>query len=441
MPAPPPASPPGPPPFTREFAAVLRYELGQVAERRRAVLGIPPDDVPAGDDVRFQAQMMNLTGLAFSGGGIRSGTVNLGVLQALASLGMLTRLDYLSTVSGGGYVGGWLAGWIRRETDAARELAPAGTGDGEVGRSAVANVQHQLDPSRLAEAKAERSFPGPVREQYRVVDEEPEPVRHLRSYSRYLTPRAGPFSLDTWAVFSIYVRNLTITLLTILPVVASVILFFRLLILPYQLGRPGAFLPIEVWVGVAFSPLVLAYVRVGKSLRRVRSELTYRTENNRKVWPIPEPAGSRWWDRLLIALCLIFSAVLVLYLFGRDPDGSLPARTLQSRVRYTEPSDSALEWYVVPALAAVFLLGVSIFLWVRRCRLLDAARPLNPAGPDPSVPFHWSAFGYAVLWSVGMVVLLTPLLSPGYGGEAVGPWGRAALLCALMCAGTRSRGK
>ncbi len=46
-----------------------------------------------------------LTGLALSGGGIRSAIFNLGVMQAFAKRGLLHHLDYLSTVSGGGYTG------------------------------------------------------------------------------------------------------------------------------------------------------------------------------------------------------------------------------------------------------------------------------------------------------------------------------------------------
>jgi predicted acylesterase/phospholipase RssA len=46
-------------------------------------------------------------GLALSGGGIRSATFSLGVLQELHARGLLTACDYLSTVSGGGYGGGW----------------------------------------------------------------------------------------------------------------------------------------------------------------------------------------------------------------------------------------------------------------------------------------------------------------------------------------------
>lgn len=47
-------------------------------------------------------------GLALSGGGIRSATFSLGVVRALAKKGKFVRYDYLSTVSGGGYLGGML---------------------------------------------------------------------------------------------------------------------------------------------------------------------------------------------------------------------------------------------------------------------------------------------------------------------------------------------
>ena len=56
--------------------------------------------------------MEHLAGLAFSGGGIRSASFAIGVLQGLASLKLLNWFDYLSTVSGGGFAGGWLAAWL-----------------------------------------------------------------------------------------------------------------------------------------------------------------------------------------------------------------------------------------------------------------------------------------------------------------------------------------
>jgi len=80
------------------------------------------------------------TALCFSGGGIRSATFGLGVLQGLAAHSwsskhpatpprLLAGVDYLSTVSGGGYLGGWFSAWVSRHKDGAagviRELAAA----------------------------------------------------------------------------------------------------------------------------------------------------------------------------------------------------------------------------------------------------------------------------------------------------------------------------
>ena len=48
--------------------------------------------------------------IALSGGGIRSATFSLGILRALSSLKLLHKVDYLSTVSGGGYVGAFYCG-------------------------------------------------------------------------------------------------------------------------------------------------------------------------------------------------------------------------------------------------------------------------------------------------------------------------------------------
>ncbi|MEY4918530.1 MAG: hypothetical protein RL616_2443, partial [Verrucomicrobiota bacterium] len=62
----------------------------------------------------------NRFGLALSGGGIRSATFNLGLLQAFGQLGILKNVDYLSTVSGGGYVGGFWTAWLHRQ----REKSP-----------------------------------------------------------------------------------------------------------------------------------------------------------------------------------------------------------------------------------------------------------------------------------------------------------------------------
>jgi hypothetical protein len=57
---------------------------------------------------RNVAAGQNAVGLALSGGGIRSASFSLGVVQMLAHAGMLSDVDFLSTVSGGGYTGSFL---------------------------------------------------------------------------------------------------------------------------------------------------------------------------------------------------------------------------------------------------------------------------------------------------------------------------------------------
>jgi predicted acylesterase/phospholipase RssA len=49
---------------------------------------------------------VQLTGLAFSGGGIRQATFHTGLLQALHDMERLPKIDYLSTVSGGSSIAG-----------------------------------------------------------------------------------------------------------------------------------------------------------------------------------------------------------------------------------------------------------------------------------------------------------------------------------------------
>src|SRR3954467_8338029 len=58
--------------------------------------------------LRRRKSSLSGIGIAVSGGGIRSATFALGVFQGLAHLKRLKHIDYLSTVSGGGYFGSFL---------------------------------------------------------------------------------------------------------------------------------------------------------------------------------------------------------------------------------------------------------------------------------------------------------------------------------------------
>ncbi len=148
-----------------------------------------------------QAHDEQLLGLALSGGGIRSATFNLGVLQGLAELRLLKIFDYLSTVSGGGYIGAWLTAWIQR-----------------VGIEQVSD--------ELGAVPADRTVKNGTHGAPEVAA-----VRFLRSYSNYLTPQLGLLSSDTWTLVAVYLRNFLLNLIILVATFTTVLLAPRLILL------------------------------------------------------------------------------------------------------------------------------------------------------------------------------------------------------------------
>jgi hypothetical protein len=160
---------------------------------------------------------MKGSAVCLSGGGIRSASFCLGVLQGLARFSVkrapkadlnpleglgnsaLEKLDYLSTVSGGGYIGSWLMAWATH--------------------AQYKNVVQLL--ARPAETAA---------------DPEPQPIRHLREYTSYLTPRYG-FTLDTMTLLAIVLRNLILNWMILVP---AVVVLFCLPEFFYQLSAAVA---------------------------------------------------------------------------------------------------------------------------------------------------------------------------------------------------------
>jgi hypothetical protein len=147
-------------------------------------------------------------GLALSGGGIRSATFGLGVLQALARSGLLSAFHYQSTVSGGGYIGAFLQGLIRRGGFA----------------HAFAVLRARLD---------ERAPPpdSPDRDAHDAETAERlhRPIRHLREYSNYLAPRKSPFSGDTLAIVGTTARNVLLIQLQLCALILVLVLLPLLL--------------------------------------------------------------------------------------------------------------------------------------------------------------------------------------------------------------------
>ena len=78
---------------------IFPAELKEIAKRRHTL------DFAEPEPTAKPSVKNGLVGLALSGGGIRSATFSLGVIQALIEKGKFKIVDYISTVSGGGYIG------------------------------------------------------------------------------------------------------------------------------------------------------------------------------------------------------------------------------------------------------------------------------------------------------------------------------------------------
>ena len=162
-----------------------------------------------------------LTGLALSGGGIRSATFALGVLQALGEKGLLWMFDYLSTVSGGGYAGAWWTTWLARQPTDPPNVPPR-----------LFPPDERLEPDRfpalLLDAENEpigrpEHLPGPTPDGSRSAVQG-DALHHLRLFSNYLTPRKGALSGDTWRAITVISRNILLTWIILLPLLLTAVL-------------------------------------------------------------------------------------------------------------------------------------------------------------------------------------------------------------------------
>lgn len=168
-------------------------ELARVLARRTLLrAGIVRQAPAAGDALPATPPaepLPVLTGLALSGGGIRSATVSLGMLQALARRGALPQIDYLSTVSGGGYAGSFAASlYLPPDVRGCMPGAPSEDALRAAARRAV---------ETLSAVEQRAAGPGQV-----AVS---QPIQWLRDSGRYLAPNGGG---DVLFAFSLWLRNL-----------------------------------------------------------------------------------------------------------------------------------------------------------------------------------------------------------------------------------------
>ncbi len=128
-----------------------------------------------------QAERQGFAGLALSGGGIRSASFAIGVIQGLYAAGALKFIDYLSTVSGGGYAGSALT-WSNHLARLS-QVAPTFP-FGEKGRGARTAIS---DNASLPLA--------------------PDALAYIRQHGNYLMPTAG---LSVLALVGVVLRNIVV---------------------------------------------------------------------------------------------------------------------------------------------------------------------------------------------------------------------------------------
>lgn len=212
----PPAKPPAKPfdphsphSYVERSHQIMAVEREKYLKRRRQANQLQP---PADD---------NLTGLCISGGGVRSATLGLGMLQAFLAKGILKHFDYLSTVSGGGYIGACLSSLLSREPNNAEKYSQATN----------PNRRYKAEETGVDEANCPLSL---------KYDYEYKPLQdtkltpkhqllHLRRYGEYLTPRKSLLGWDVSRAVGALFSGIFIHGVLFLLLLAAIVLLHHVL--------------------------------------------------------------------------------------------------------------------------------------------------------------------------------------------------------------------
>jgi hypothetical protein len=288
--------------------------------------------------------------ICLSGGGIRSATFSLGVLQALAKREWLQNFDYLSTVSGGGYIGAFISAWASRE-----------------GFNAMAE-----------------GLTKPVKAPPDAVN---NPIGNLRAYSNYLSPVWG-MSADLFTLFATYLRNLTLIWLQIIPLLCVLLMLPRVLVIAIEHSPKGYALTASLVAGGIASVLAmlsLAYMASDLRLNRFGTKppadhfflscaLPLVVAAMCCCWAIAGDPSSELVNLgpmglLSFAVCIMVG--LIVHLCGEK------LSSLIRLVRKLEPADVGPTWPVV-LYFVVSGLGTGAFVFL-------AAKMVATAPPSPSL--------------------------------------------------------
>ena len=252
------------------------------------ILGVDPRaSAPAPPD-RWPAPW----GIALSGGGIRSATFSLGVLQALAENRLLRSFHYQSSISGGGYTGGFLQGLIRRKgVEEAFAVLASHVGD----------------------------------------DDRQKPILHLREYSNYLSPRKELLSGDTLGMIGTYVRNVVLIQIQLFSLMMALSLF-PLLLHPFLLMLGRGYGTVACLVAAGLCAVVAASLL---ELISRHAGAPPPPRGMRMPNPLGGPQGEQPGKKVLgqaLAIVYLVAAAVTLGALGLWPPRDPPAQPMPERV-------------------------------------------------------------------------------------------------------------
>ncbi len=201
---------------------VFPAELEEINKRRER-LGLPgtgKSEEPSTEN--------ELIGLSLSGGGIRSATFSLGIIQGLAKHGVLKHVDYLSTVSGGGYTGSCISSLLNDPENSTTD---------------------DKFPLRYCSGAAETPS-----------------LTHLRNSSNYLSPGG---LLEKLRIPNVLLRGIVLNLLVFLP---GIMLAVMVTDVVFEFTPHWDYLPQVIpWLALAFVFLAVAFPIVVKLFRKLFS--------------------------------------------------------------------------------------------------------------------------------------------------------------------------
>ncbi len=396
--------PPGACPSKEDELASFRELL------RREIAGIFPSpvtrapDVPvladnrAADEPRVLFRAADVIGLALSGGGIRSATFNLGLLEGLHRLNLLPLFDYVSTVSGGGYVGSFWSEWLARQQERIAAIERSvGCDDGHP----------QIPPDELFPSHRDIGS-GPQDR----IDSPQE--RHLREFGGFLAPRWGFFEVETWTAVVVLISGLLPALGIALSVIG--VLLIGWLSLTFALAYRSPLAPLPFILLVTWCTLY----GFEKMWHEVKSASAGHTEAVAKG--VPPPASVRRGLTRYIALAWA-SLVLVGWLQFLLPRvyAALPGQRLSpvfvDHAWREAPGTSAFEqWWSLAGIANpthTWLFSPRLFdfaiVWLAASLLMVALRVTYAVWPQIAARESLAAYDRVLMRILGLAVVWTGL--------------------------------